>query len=107
MKVPTNLSLPTADNSVSAIQQMFNQLTRMWAQMAIQVNATSEGQLQGAYNALAAAPTTGNYKQGDMVRNSAPVELGTAGSKYVVTGWICVASGTPGTWRDMRCLTGN
>lgn len=107
MKLPTSLNLPVSDNSVSAIQQVINKLTRMWADMAIQVNATSEGQIQGAYNALTAAPTAGSYKQGDMIRNSAPAELGTAGSKYVITGWICVASGTPGTWRDMRCLTGN
>jgi hypothetical protein len=72
-----------------------------------QVNATSEGKIIGAYNARTSAPTTGNYAQGDFVRNSTPAEAGSGGSKYVVLGWICVASGTPGTWLPCRCLTGD
>jgi len=107
MKLQTNLNLPVADNSVGGIQQLMNKLSRMWTDMAVQVNATSEGQIQGAYNALTAPPASGNYKQGDMIRNSSPVEQGTAGSKYVVTGWICSASGSPGTWLQCRALTGN
>lgn len=59
------------------------------------------------YNAATAAPTTGTWQQGDTVRNRTPTELGTAGSKYVVTGWTCIASGTPGTWVQNRTLTGN
>lgn len=107
MRVPTNAALPAAKDGVDYLQQLVVKLSNLWAGMAIQVNASSEGQIQGAYNALTAAPTTGDHKQGDMIRNSAPAELGTAGSKYVVTGWQCVASGTPGTWVQMRCLTGN
>lgn len=62
-----------------------------------------------AYSSAVAAPTgTANkYAQGDIVRNSAPVEAGAGGSKYVVFGFLCVASGTPGTWVQMRVLTGN
>ena len=60
-----------------------------------------------ADNAATAAPTTGTYRQGDIVRNSNPTEAGTALTKYVVLGWICTVSGTPGTWLDMRTLTGN
>jgi hypothetical protein len=54
-----------------------------------------------------AAPTTGTWSQGDYVKNIAPIEGGTAGSKYVIRGWICVSSGTPGTWVQDRALTGN
>lgn len=54
-----------------------------------------------------AAPTTDVWKQGDFVKNSAPTELGTAGTKYVIKGWICVTSGEPGTWVQSRTLTGN
>ena len=54
-----------------------------------------------------APPTGGTWSAGDFVRNAAPEELGTAASKYVVTGWICVTSGTPGTWLQCRALTGN
>lgn len=57
---------------------------------------------------LATAPPTGGiWSAGDFVRNAAPAELGTAASKYVVLGWVCTVSGTPGTWLQCRTLTGN
>lgn len=74
---------------------------------ATQVNLISEGRIAGSYGALAAAPTTGDWMQGDETKNATPSELGTAGSKYIIYGWKCVVSGTPGTWVQMRCLTGN
>lgn len=80
---------------------------KLHREIAEQVNALSEGRSVAYYNAATAAPTTGTYKQGDEIRNSAPTELGSAGSKYVINGWKCVASGTPGTWVQMRFLTGN
>ncbi|TSP11437.1 hypothetical protein [Cupriavidus campinensis] len=107
MRVPEQLNLPAAKEGVPYLQQLVAKLTTAWANMAAQVNATSEGTIYGATNALAAAPTTGDHQRGDIVRNSAPAELGTAGSKYVVIGWQCVAAGTPGTWVQLRCLTGN
>ncbi|HEV2326510.1 MAG TPA: hypothetical protein VGS10_21405 [Terracidiphilus sp.] len=54
-----------------------------------------------------AAPTTGTWKQGAYVWNSAPSEQGTAGSKYIIRGWSCVSGGSPGTWVQDRGLTGN
>jgi hypothetical protein len=60
-----------------------------------------------AYNSATAAPTGNTWAAGDIVRNSAPAEAGVALSKYVVIGWICSVSGTPGTWLEMRTLTGN
>jgi len=54
-----------------------------------------------------AAPTTGTWKQGDFVWNTAPAEAGSASSKYVVIGWVCTVGGTPGTWLASRTLTGN
>jgi len=74
---------------------------------ALQVNLLAEGRLAATNNASTAAPTTGANAQGDFVRNSAPVEAGSASSKYVIYGWVCVASGTPGTWLQCRFLTGN
>ena len=74
---------------------------------ALQINAISEGRLAGSYNAQTAAPTTGTYAQGDFIRNSAPTELGSASSKYVIFGWVCTAAGTPGTFLQCRFLTGN
>lgn len=82
-------------------------LQRELREHAQQVNALSEGRLVGTYNAAPSAPTAGQFAQGDFVRNSAPVELGAALSRYVVTGWLCVSSGTPGTFVQVRSLTGN
>ena len=82
-------------------------LQRELREHAQQVNALSEGRLAGTYNAAPAAPTAGQFAQGDFVRNSAPVELGAVSSKYVVFGWLNVAGGTPGTFVQVRALTGN
>lgn len=38
------------------------------------------------------APVSGTYKQGTIMFNTLP----TAGGNI---GWVCVASGTPGTWQ--------
>ena len=57
--------------------------------------------------ALTSAPTAGLWGLSDEVRNSNPQETGTAGSKYVLRGWICVAAGEPGTWKEQRIPTGN
>lgn len=40
-----------------------------------------------------AAPTTGTYKRGSIVYNTAPSANGNN------VGWICTAAGTPGTWK--------
>lgn len=81
--------------------------TRFYKELAQQVNAVSEGRLAGFYTASSAVPTTGTWAVGDFVLNKAPSELGTAGSKYIIHGWRCVAGGTPGTWVQCRYLTGN
>jgi len=80
---------------------------RWFREIAQQVNALSEGRISALYGASTSAPSTGTWSQGDKVWNSTPAEAGTASSKYVVIGWICTASGTPGTWLPMRTLTGN
>jgi hypothetical protein len=53
------------------------------------------------------APTVGTFQAGDKVWSNSPTEQGTAGSKYIITGYICSVAGTPGTWLPMRVLTGN
>jgi hypothetical protein len=81
--------------------------TRIVEDIERQVSLVSEGRLAGTYNAYTAAPTTGTWAKGDFVRNSNPAESGSASSKYVVLGWVCTVSGTPGTWLQCRVLTGN
>lgn len=80
---------------------------RWMLDVAAQVNQLSEGKLVALYQSGSSAPTTGTHAQGDFVTNSTPTELGTAGAKYVIRGWVCTAGGTPGTWVQCRFLTGN
>lgn len=82
-------------------------LQRELREHATQINLLSEGRIAALYTALTAAPTSGTWMQGDSVKNSAPTELGAASSKYIIDGWTCTVSGTPGTWVQRRCLTGN
>lgn len=65
---------------------------------------TREHNLAAMWDGEAASvPTTGTWADGQCVRNTDPAELGSAGSKYVVIGWIRVS----GAWLTMRTLTGN
>jgi len=82
-------------------------LTQLLREAATQVNLLTEGRVAAVYNAQPTIPTQGQNAVGDFVRNSAPVELGVAASKYVVFGWVCTVAGTPGTWLPVRTLTGN
>ena len=88
-------------------RQLNLQLKDIFRTMAQRMNAISDGQISAIDNAATAAPTTGTYAQGDFIRNKSPTELGTAGSRYVIRGFICVAGGTPGTWVQSRTLTGS
>lgn len=102
MRLPTiALRLP------SELASLVLKLQDLFSQTNAQVNQLTEGTLAAVHNARTAAPTTGTFAQGDFVRNSAPVETGMVLAQHVVIGWICVASGTPGTWVECRCRTGN
>lgn len=88
--------------------QLNKTLLDFFRKLVNKVNGIASGSLaHSADNASTAAPTAGTYTVGDFVRNSSPSELGTAGSKYVLMGWICTTAGTPGTWKESRTLTGN
>lgn len=106
MKVQEAALLPSQAESAydRALQQALTPILRT---LAIKVNQLGDGRMAGLDNQRSAAPTTGAWQQGDEVTNSAPTELGTSPNKYVIRGWMCVASGTPGTWVQQRYLTGN
>jgi hypothetical protein len=46
----------------------------------------------------AASPTTGTWRVGDIVYNSAPASAG-----YI--GWVCTVAGTPGTWKTFGLIS--
>jgi hypothetical protein len=100
MKLQTDPLLPSDPAGLSAV------LRNLFRRTALAVNSMSEGRIS-AVDSFSAAPAAGIWQQGDFVRNSAPAEMGTAGSKYLIYGFMCVASGTPGTWQQCRFLTGN
>ncbi len=81
-------------------------LVRELREHAKQVNLLAEGRISASYNAQNIAPTAGDYAVGDFVRNSAPAELGSPGSKYVIEGWTCIDD-SPLTFVQKRFLTGN
>ena len=84
-------------------------MTEIMRQIEDAINRLSEGRIYQHHNATTAAPTgdTVAYQLGDVIRNTTPTELGSSPNKYIIWGFVCVASGNPGTWREMRVLTGN
>lgn len=105
MRLPQDPRLPQLP--AGQLDHFRRQVSDEFRRHATQVNLLSEGYLSAVTNAMPAAPTNGTWAQGDFIRNSAPTEQGSSGSKYVVFGFLCVAGGEPGTWVEMRFLTGN
>ena len=103
MRIVTDPRLPTE----SGLQQVGLKLTSILRDVLNQLNNLTEGRISAVTNAQSVVPAAGTNSQGDFVRNSTPTELGTAGSKYTIQGWACVTSGSPGTWVQVRALTGN
>lgn len=87
------------------LDQTVRKLTELFRAVALQLNGISEGSIVANYSARTSIPTTGTWKQGDMLRNTAPEVQGTFPWQYVVFGWICVESGTPGTWQEIAMST--
>lgn len=99
--------LPAADPKDKFGGDLVFKVKKILTDIVNQVNGVTDGSVSAAQSANTAAPVSGTFQRGDAVRNSAPAELGTADAKYVITGWVCVAAGTPGTWVACRSLTGN
>lgn len=99
--------LPSADAKDKFSNDLVFKIKQIFGTVMDQVNNLTEGQVNAVTNATTAIPTTGTYQQGDFIRNKAPTEQGTSGSKFVVSGWLCTVAGTPGTWVACRYLTGN
>ena len=67
----------------------------------IQCDDISQGDTNGVFRRQvrrSAAPTTGSWAQGDIAYNTAP----TAGG---FIGWVCIATGTPGTWKTFGVIS--
>jgi hypothetical protein len=88
--VPRDYNAATFQNIVSLLEQQANRL--------------AEGSITARHGAMTAAPTLGTWVKGDLVDNSAPSVVTTDVADYVIVGWICTASGAPGTWKERRVL---
>ena len=78
----------------SGNQDLVRALTLCLRDVINQLNALTDGQISASTTAQSAAPTTGPHAKGDFIRNSAPAAGG-------VFGWVCVAGGSPGTWKPV------
>ena len=96
-------------NLVNVVPARYEQslLQRIVQSIQNQLNNLTEGRMAARHFTATSIPTTGDFAQGDIIWDAAPVEAGSAASKYVRLGWICVAGGSPGTLLEMRVLTGN
>lgn len=103
MRVPEPILPRNPDTAY--LRELVFALTAYLRRLSAKTNAIGAGSISG-YEAATAAPTTGTYARGDFILNSQPAELGSAGSKYIVHGFRCVSGGTPGTWVEVRTLTG-
>ena len=76
--------------------------------IARQVDGLTEGGISYKDNAVSVAPTSSAvaHAAGDMKWKLNPTVQGTVGAQTVTVGFMCVAPGSPGTWVEMRFLTG-
>lgn len=86
-KVNANPQLGYSD-SVEQLKRTLADIIRGHAQL---INGLSDGSIDASQSVLT-SPTTGTWKQGDFLKNTEPT-----GATPTI-GWICTASGTPGTW---------
>jgi hypothetical protein len=89
---------------------LVNALVDYLRQVANKLSALSTGAFSAVDNASATLPTSGEYSAGDYVAKSGPVVAGTAGSRYVVYGWLRITNGAAHVlntdWVEDRRSTG-
>lgn len=92
-------------------RQLVRKLTDLFRQYGQEINNLGGGAIASSFPARSAVPSSGTWDVGNFVPNSAPVEGGSGGSKYVVIGWVRLTSGSNNVlntdWVACRCLTGN
>ena len=69
----------------------------LFKQIEDQINLLAEGKQVAYYGARTAVPTSGKHSRGDWFKNSEPSAAG-------YFGWVCTASGEPGTWKGFGVI---
>ena len=90
-KIVSDPRLPTVNDE--KIRPLTQRLYELFRQYAIAHNKSYMWDTEGT-----AAPTTGTWSVSQMCKNTSP----TTG----IIGWVCIASGTPGTWSTIQTSTG-
>jgi hypothetical protein len=102
------LSLQGSDSAqckrITAKSNNFRQATGQPVLLTGSTSNFSDIQIETEYSAALAG---GIGMVGMTVVNTSPTESGSVGSKYVIDKWRVVTSGSPGTWMQLRSLTGN
>lgn len=88
-----NTCLSAITDNIQALGLVSNNTGTVYYYRAI--NYATVGLIKITYDE--AVPTTGTWTQGDICYKVNPVASG-------VPGWVCVATGTPGTWKAMAAL---
>lgn len=108
---PPRFSMPTnvQGDAGTYLRDFHREITEHTRLVENQVNSLSESRLAASYNAVTASPTGIVLAQGDVIPKAVRTEEGTAGAKYVITGWMAMVDGTAsaGSVVELRYLTGN
>lgn len=95
LQTPVSPNLPISPTDYE--QSYFDKLLNAFRLYFNQVDNFAAG-VNSRYLSATTAPTVGTWPQGAIVYNSAPVAGG-----YI--GWVCVKSGTPGTWKTWGVIS--
>ena len=87
-----NTAYQAPDPSLFGDGQMSSRQVTLW-----DLRGTASGNLQTRQMASYAVPTSGTWNRGDVVWNTQP----SAGNNI---GWVCIAAGTPGTWKTFGTI---
>lgn len=106
-KLPDDPRLPDGRNDWE--RRLVRTLTDYLRLNSQQVNDLATGRLEANFNADSAIPSSGLFGIGDFVKKKPIVEQGSAGSKYIVYGWVCTSEGSASasSFTTVRFLTGN
>ncbi len=100
MKLDKDPRLPTL-GSIDYERSMYSRLYELFRQILTMVGAISDGRAIG-FTSMDTAPTSGAWYQGDQIKNAKPT---VQNGGFIVLGWVCVESGEPGVWKEIRCQT--
>lgn len=88
--------LPTPPATYSPADQ--REVRRLLATAVAELAAEADVRDARRGEEATSVPTTGTWQRGDIVWHAAPVAGG-------FVGWVCVAAGTPGTWRTFGAIS--